>query len=1277
MSRRLLMGLDVGGGSGRSLLVDIDTGAASSASRPWRFATAPGTAGLGADLDLDLIWSCLAEASREVLARANASASEVKGVAATSLRLGSVVLDREGAPLLAVPNRDARAAEPGLLMAMNHGDRIYSRMGRWPYPVFSAARLQWLAENDPTRMQRASHFLSISDWVTYKLCGAPVAEPSQAGESLLFDLTSREWAWDWIEELGLSRELFPAVQECGSQAGPLASGAAADLGLSPGTPVGVGGADTQCGLLGVAAVDPGDVAIIAGTTAPVQVVVPEPVIDPAQRLWSGHHVVPGRWILESNAGPVGELLEWLGRLLFPEAPEPVVRFLAEASLSTPGARGLLSTTGARVMNAKDMNLAMGALSLSHLTSDLDPAPRRHLLRAVVEGMACALRANLEQLRDAAGLPLGGMRLGGGLSRSGSFSQILADVLDAPIEVDASHQASALGAAMCAGVAAGIYPDLPTASRSLVELDKRVTPVPENAALSQTVYESWSQLHAAQEQANTTAANLFMPWYLGRAAADTRSAAPRHRPRVLVTADFDADSLGVLESLGEVEYASFREQKRMLSGTALVEALGGFDVFVTEVDLVDAASLEALPDLRVVFACRGDAVNVDVAACTAHGIPLLHAPGRNADAVADLTLTYLLMLSRRFPEAGEFLRQPGIEAGDMGRMGQAFSTLQGRELWHKTVGLVGLGAVGRGVARRLGAFGARVLVSDPFVSEEQAALVGARSVGLDELLSQSDFVSLHASVTPETSGMIGAAQLARMKPSACLINTARAALTHEEELVAALSKGTIAAAALDTFSVEPPGSDHPLFELTNVIATPHIGGNTREVSDHQGRIVVAELERLLDGEPAAHVLNRQVLPDFDWATPRPRPSAEQLEALRTAPAPAVSDLQKKPESPAEARPGAARAALEAAPGVPPELRERMEAILQSFVARIAGDEKLRDASLGKQVALHFTLTELGLEFHFVLADGEVMAELGAPPEPADVQLRMRSEILDGMFTGRGNPMEAAMQGRLSFTGDTGKAMALQELDGDLRRLYMAAREAVGDPGDLAALPDPGQSPGAPARPSPGGPGDLRQELVEIVRELYEAEVITATGGNVSARATDDDSLWITPSQLFKGDLSPEVLVPIDLDGQALDPGARSPSSEWSVHCAVYRAKPQAKAVIHAHAPNATILANAGLPFLPISTEAAFFGELPRVPFIMPGTRDLADAVGEAIGDGWAVLMTNHGIIVAGRSLRRAADMVEIIERSAQVIVGCYAVGKPPSVLPDEIIDTLRKMGDLIA
>ncbi len=1281
MDNGYLMALDAGGGGGHCLLVEVNKGEITRGFRSWTHPAAPGTDGLGSDLELDVIWTSLGEAARDAMTSAGATPDQVLGVAVTSMRFAIVVLDGKGKPLLAAPNRDGRAVIEGLELAAQLGSELYERTGHWPGPMFSASRLRWLATHHPTAWPSAASLLTLSDWVTYRLCGELGSDPSHASDTLLFDIEKRDWAWDLIERLDMPRGLFPPLRQSGSRIGSLTSEAAENLGLRAGTPVAVGGGDTQCGLLGAGAVAAGQAAAILGTSAPVQLVLDRPCIDRGQRLWTGLHVVPGAWVMESNSGLMGEALEWLARLLYPEAPHPTARFFAEAGLAKPGAAAILSTLGAGVMDAKELRLPSGTLTLSHLAAAQDSQPRHDLARAVIEGMACGLRANLEQIIEASGRRVPTLHLGGGMSRSDVFAQMISNVVNLPVQLSVTADTTALGAALCAGVGAGVFRDLTEAAQNLAGEVRTLRPADDQARACQDRYDGWQKLRAARAQADSMAEQILLPAVLDTAAACAAGRAPSFRPRILVTADMDEEGLAALRDLGEVEYASFRQAMRLLTGKALLEALQGFQVFVTEVDIVDVRALQNLPELRAIASCRSDAVNVDLAACTAFGVPVLNAPGRNAEAVADLTVAFLLMLARKLPAASGFLRQPGIEAGDVGRMGQAFTALQGRELWCKTVGLVGLGAVGRAVARRLAAFGASVIVCDPYVRSEQAALADAELVSLEEVLERSDFLSLHAAASGESSSLIGASELARMKPGAFLVNTARAALVDEDALADALRSGHLGGAAVDVFPVEPPPSDHPLLALDNVIATPHVGGNTVDVAAHQARIISDDLRRLLCGERPRHVLNPEVLTDFDWSKPRPQPDPEVIEQIAKRPAPAVSDLQRdraasgKPAPQAKAAPAAPPAAVTA---VPPEIAERMERLLRGFIDRVVADEALRKAAASKEVALHFTLTDLAQSFHFRLREGSLSGNLGDPDTPADVDLKMRAAIFDGMFTGTVNGMQAAMSGQLSFSGDTVKAMTLQELQEDLSRLYKQARDEVGGPGDLDSLPDP--TAGATGAPlvRPIEPGDIREELIQVVNELYEAELITATGGNVSARVPGtDNEVWITPGQLFKGDLRHEILVRIDLDGRPLDPGSLSPSSERLMHCAVYRARPEAQAVVHAHAAHATILANAGLPFLPISTEAAFFGNIPRVPFIMPGTEELAKVVGEAARDSWAVLLQNHGLLVGGRTLRRAADMVEIIERSAEIILGCHAVGKEPPTLPEELVLALRRMGDIVA
>ena len=195
---------------------------------------------MGSAFDEEPTWALLAEAAREARERAGASPAEVLGIAATGMRHGSVLLDAQGRVLLATPNRDARGLGAALDLAATHGEALHRRTGHWPNPVQPAGRLLWLASNAASCWSARQVIFPVSDWIGFRLCGVAAAEPSQAAETLLFELEQPRWAWDWIERLGLPRRLFPEVRRAGTRLGALAPGSRRAARARAGNPGGGG-----------------------------------------------------------------------------------------------------------------------------------------------------------------------------------------------------------------------------------------------------------------------------------------------------------------------------------------------------------------------------------------------------------------------------------------------------------------------------------------------------------------------------------------------------------------------------------------------------------------------------------------------------------------------------------------------------------------------------------------------------------------------------------------------------------------------------------------------------------------------------------------------------------------------------------------------------------------------------------------------------------------------------------------------------------------------------
>lgn len=484
--------LDAGTGGGKCVIFDAAGKQLGAHREPWSY-----------DLRLNpevpfvkefsfsapVFWDILCRCTRTALEQSGIAPRDVVGVAATSQREGCVFLDARGTEVYAGPNIDARGFAEGMdVVSTLGGDRLYQITGHSAPFIFPIARYLWFRKHGAGTV---AHLLMINDWITYRLSGELSAEPSNATESMLFDLRGRCWSGEVLSTFDIPAGILPPVLRSGARVGAVNAAAAAATGLLAGTPVYVGGADTQCSLLGAGALEPGATAATLGTTTPVQTVVDRVVLDPTSRLWAGCHVVPERWVLESNAGDTGDAYLWLLDLVSGGAPREQLYQLGERLAADRFGPPTMLFVGPAVFDLSKMrfNRAGGILfpfPALHVRPD-----RATFVRAFFENIAYALRGNIAQIEATTGRKTQTLTLSGGMTRSAVLPRVIADVTGLPVDVAREPESAALGCAML--IAAGESGSFAAAVRTMVG-HTRLDPNVEQHERYEAPYAKWRELH---------------------------------------------------------------------------------------------------------------------------------------------------------------------------------------------------------------------------------------------------------------------------------------------------------------------------------------------------------------------------------------------------------------------------------------------------------------------------------------------------------------------------------------------------------------------------------------------------------------------------------------------------------------------------------------------------------------------------------------------------------------------------------------------------------------
>lgn len=459
---------DIGTSGGKSAVVDERGQILALRKEEWSTRKTPGLEDYGSEFDANEVERKLLSAASLVLRESKVEPADLRGITATSLRFGYVFLDQGDNPLYFGSNMDGRGFFEQDVVEERLGDTVYEVTGLYPPMLFGLSKLLWFRDNTPEKFRRISKVMNLNDWWIYRLSGEFCTDHSSASTTGLYDIGRWQWSDDILSAFGLNPSMLPAIVNAGSRVGSLKEGLRLALGL--GNPdIIVGGPDTQCGLLGAGCMSEHEIGVVAGATAPCQMISSARPSLQSKRVLVGGYLVPKKYVLESNAGQCGLCYDWAVRTFVGPGAEAYSSAEEKVFATGPGPTGMTSLVGSQIMNLDQLHLMKPSMTVfpSPVVPPFFRADAGAFLKAVLEEVCCAISCNMDTLEALSGEVQGHFRVTGGLTRSKFFCKLLGNVTAKRVQVSSEVNGTILGAALSAMVGSGTYRSYEEAVRETV------------------------------------------------------------------------------------------------------------------------------------------------------------------------------------------------------------------------------------------------------------------------------------------------------------------------------------------------------------------------------------------------------------------------------------------------------------------------------------------------------------------------------------------------------------------------------------------------------------------------------------------------------------------------------------------------------------------------------------------------------------------------------------------------------------------------------------------